>query len=248
MDHSRFDHLTKVLAAPSRRSFLRIAIAAALAALLGQDERETGAKPKKKKKCKKPKIKCNNKCVNPKDDEKNCGGCGNDCANGQTCVNGACAGGGCSGGLRDCGAAGCLECCPDENFGYCCPPERPTCWDDFGNEHFKRCSANGTCQCRDDQPDECLPNPGFPGVCWECCGDAACFENELYVAQGKLACRFNICNCPDDQKLCPNINPAPDEPGTWCTDTYSDPENCGDCGIRCIFGLATRCVEGQCVE
>jgi hypothetical protein len=251
MDHSRFDAITKGFAASSRRSLLGIAGVSALAAWLGWDPREADAKPKKK--CKKPKSKCGKKCINLKTDEQNCGACGKKCGAGQTCSNGDCVGGGCGPGLRDCGAAGCKECCPNENFGYCCPPGRPNCAFDFGNEHYKRCSPGGTCECPSAFPDECIWNPNTPDhVCWECCGDETCINDDdgpsSPFVQGRLVCRQFGCDCPDGQKLCPNINPAPDEPGTWCAELDSDPENCGDCGNRCIFGLATRCFEGHCVE
>ncbi len=137
MDRSRFDDITRTLAAPSRRSLLGLAGATALTALLGRADAEAGKGKKKKKKKKKPPVQPSS--------------CTPSCTGGRECNNGTCT---CTGTLRDCGAAGCKECCPNENFGYCCPPERPTCWDDFGNEHFKRCAANGTCQCRDDQTDD----------------------------------------------------------------------------------------------
>ena len=232
MDHSRFDDITKGLAGSSRRSLLGIAGAASLTALLGRDGAQAG-KGKKKKKKKKPPTTSS---------------CTPSCTGGRQCDNGTCV---CPNTLRDCGDAGCKECCPNENVGYCCPPERPTCWDDFGNEHFKRCAPNGTCQCRDDQPDQCLPQAGFPGICWECCSDEACILNPFYEVRGKHACKNNHCDCPDGMTFCVVIGQG-NVPK--CTDTNIDNNNCGGCGVdnpslyRCATELGETCVNGSCTN
>jgi hypothetical protein len=234
MDQSRFDAITRTLAAPSRRSLLSIAGAGALTALLGRGDTGAGKGKKKKKKKKKPPVQPS--------------GCTPSCTGGRECINGTCT---CTGTLRDCGAAGCLECCPNENFGYCCPSERPTCWDDFGNEHFKRCAANGVCQCREDQPDQCVPQAGFPGICWECCTDTACVLNPFYEVRGMRQCKNNHCGCPDNMTLCTVIG-AGNPPK--CTDTRIDNNNCGGCGVdnpsrhRCNTELGQTCVDGTCTN
>ena len=88
MDESRFDELTKGLSAPSRRSLVGAAGAAALAVLFGRDgaDEALARKKKKKKKKKKPPEPCGAaKCGAGQfccDDEREV--C---CSNGSECCN-----------------------------------------------------------------------------------------------------------------------------------------------------------------
>lgn len=100
MDPVAFDRfLRRLMHSASRRS----AITATLASLLGltaivdgdakpKSGRKARRKPKAKKpvKCKRPRRKCGNKCVNVKADRKNCGKCKRKCRPGQSCKQGKC--------------------------------------------------------------------------------------------------------------------------------------------------------------
>jgi large repetitive protein len=113
--HSRLEQLARELASGeiSRRSALRRLGGAGAAALVpsflladdalakcpksrqcGSKCCPSGAKCKHGKcKCKSGLRKCGKKCVDRATDPKNCGSCGHACAAGETCANGACAGG-----------------------------------------------------------------------------------------------------------------------------------------------------------
>ena len=244
MDHSRFDAITKGFAAPSRRSLLTLAGGAALAALLGHDERGASAKPKKK--CKKPKAKCGKKCINLKTDAQNCGICGKKCGAGQTCSNGNCVGGGCGPGLRDCGAAGCRECC---NSTDCCPSGRPNCLEADGNR-ARTCTAAGVCACAGEYPYYCdALGVGAP-MCWDCCESPHCLIDPFYQERNKTVCSFGNCDCADGETFCAVIG-AGNPPR--CTNTKTDNNNCGGCGVdnpplhNCTAS-GKVCVAGSCTS
>jgi len=86
-------------------------------------------------------------------------------------------------------------------------------------------------------------------VCWQCCTGADCADDPQALAQGRLTCNAGgTCECESGYTFCRVLNPAPDEPGSRCTDTDIDRTNCGFCGNICMFGLEQRCVGGQCVQ
>jgi hypothetical protein len=91
---------------------------------------------------------CGRGCVRIADDSRHCGGCGNQCVEGQTCIDGACT----------CTAASCSSGCCD---GATCQP---------GNRDDS-CGVGGqTCQaCADDEQctrGDCVPRPcGAGGPC-----------------------------------------------------------------------------------
>lgn len=237
MDHSRFDNITRTLAAPSRRSLLGLAGASALTAVLGRSEAEA-----KKKKCKKPKIKCGKACVNPKTSPNHCGGCGKRCEGDLTCINGQCA---CADTTRTkCGTA-CVNLQTDEqNCGVCgeiCGGGQ-TCvsGDCVGATCNQACTGGQHC---------CDPfGSGTPG-CWNCCDDQHCVANEVFNARGQVVCRIGGCNCPDDQ---PALCPAGfGSPAQRCTDPRSDKRNCHPdrftCGPGCPNHPDHECCDGTCV-
>jgi hypothetical protein len=88
------------------------------------------------------------------------------------------------------------------------------------------CPANGTSCCP-------VPPGGYcPMDLPQCCGDGNC-------APDGATCWSNCPNgyCTSDVPTCCN--------GT-CTDTDTDPNNCGNCGVVCLQGVQS-CVNGGCV-
>lgn len=88
MDAGRFDCITTMMAtdkATSRRAMVRGLLVGGLGIVAG--ERAAAAT---RKRCKKDQTGCQGKCVNTNTDSKNCGRCGNRCANGEQCLNGRC--------------------------------------------------------------------------------------------------------------------------------------------------------------
>lgn len=242
MDHSRFDDIAKGLAAPSRRSLLALAGASALTAFLGRDE----ADAKKKKKCKKPKIKCGKACVNPKTSAQHCGGCGKKCGAGQTCSNGTCVGGECPFGQPGADQA-------------CCPPGFPNC--DPNDTRFsihRRCESGGVCRCPrtavDNKPRYFCATTGAPFPdCRDCCDDAHCALDPQFGPQGKTYCYpgSRTCQCPDGLTDC--VIPG-SPPSRQCVNTATDNNNCGDCGVnnpglyRCNTQIGQQCLNGSCTQ
>jgi hypothetical protein len=113
MDVSRFDRLTRLLAAGSRRQivgFLGGVITSQAAIRLD----DTKAK-KKKKKCKHGEKHCGSKrkCFDLQSDPKHCGNCGTVCGVGEACVLGQCVivgPGDCPGTADSCDAGGTVGC------------------------------------------------------------------------------------------------------------------------------------------
>lgn len=248
MDSSRFDVLTRSLAANLTRRGLVAWLAPILAMLLPWLEstptaaKGTCRKPGKRcggkdgprccgqAKCRGGRCQCRGrrklcrgKCI-PK---ANC--CQDaDCGGGATCQNGTC---NCPAGQKPCNGT-CVpdgECCQNGDCGSCETCQGGTC--------VPGCAAGQECQggaCR------CTP-----ASCDGCCQDDACLggdDPDFCGANGDacIACAQNE-TCPAGACLCaaPNIVCS-----GQCVDPETDNQNCGLCGNACA-GTAT-CQNGAC--
>ena len=177
---------------------------------------------------------CNGNCVDPAQSPQNCGGCGFDCADGGTCLGGACYG---AHPLGDC-----LESCAPGTYcsGSTCLPAT--------------CEAAG---------QVCPAEDGPPGICCETsmglsCADlmndpSNCGGCAVRCPSGQT-CALGVCSGTPSPCNAPGLlgaycNPALDAtsiccPGAGCVDTASDSSNCGACGLGCPLG--TSCSAGLC--
>ncbi len=180
MDDSRFDDITKVLAAPSRRSLVAALSAAALSAWLGWDEHEAGAGPNKNKKKKKKNKGKNKPCP------RNCVGknCGDDDGCGRPCITDL----GCDAGKKCSDAGECvLDICGGSCDGKVCGADDGCgrrCISDLGCDTGKSCSQDGECV-----PDICMPT----------CVDKSCGDNDGCggTCQTSQGCEEGKGCCPD---------------------------------------------------
>jgi len=184
--------------------------------------------------CPSPYIDCSGSCADLDTDHMNCGSCGNACLSGQVCEEGACQNS-CITGLTLCSGA-CVDLMRDrDNCGSCgsrCG-SGDNCYDGTclaacpGG--FTDCS--GTCRDLDSDRLNC-------GVC-----DEPCLDGER-CASGtcEVTCEAPLISCPHDS----DGDTVMDR--TMCSDTTSDPRNCGGCagsgGVDCPRGEA--CVAGSC--
>jgi hypothetical protein len=219
MDGSRFDRLARIAGeAHSRRDALRLALAGAIGggALVALD-----ADAKKHRcKAKKGKKRCNGVCISIIDDPNNCGDCGFACDDGQTCVGGACFGGG--GGL------------PIETP---CDPATDVC------EAGLACDSpttRHTCSSTVEGIDNwcCLPPGAACDTECDCCGNNFCDGGRCKCNPEDGNCSGGTCNSSDDCS-----GNTPDCCDGTCVDTLSDPNNCGGCGAVCNGD----CEAGTCV-
>ena len=204
-------------------------------------------------------------CIDTQTSPFNCGGCGQQCAVGETCENGVCACQGqggcgigqvcCSSGCSDFCACGSTPSCTDT----CCNGD--TCIDvsssrancgacDNACDGDKDC-VNGSCvcpsgtdcgtQCADLNSD--ASNCGACGhVCTggeACCG-GACVDTQSAANHCGACNRACGGNCVAGQCECLGTP----------VDLSSDVNHCGACGVSCLTampGSNVLCVEGSCV-
>lgn len=162
-------------------------------------------------------------------DPKNCGGCGNVCAEGELCWKGAC---GCPSGFvvcgdeckniesdnNNCGSCGtkCVAPPSDSPEWKCGPAVQPanTAWGcGAGGCHLSCLPRYGDCNsnlCADGCETDEQRDPLNCGACGHACG----------VGQD---CVDGTCICPPGTTRC----------GRHCVDVNVDPNNCGECGNGC---------------
>ncbi|MFT3839777.1 MAG: MXAN_6577-like cysteine-rich protein [Myxococcaceae bacterium] len=166
---------------------------------------------------------CGKTCTLLKFDPANCGSCGNACAAGELCLDGACSA--CAPGLDLC-ASGCTDLTIDSsNCGSCthqCNPGEAC----RGGVCTLSCPS-GTQLCS----NVCVDNGRDPNNCGDC--GHACKTGELCVNGG---CQFD---CPSPFTACTDA-----DGGSYCADPLHDGANCGGCGNTC--GAGQLCVMGHC--
>jgi hypothetical protein len=77
-------------------------------------------------------------------------------------------------------------------------------------------------------------------VCVGCLDGADCPADAVCGADGRCHAGCDVAmgkTCPTSQSCCQSA----------CTDTFSDPRNCGGCGVTCS-GALTQCCNGVCVD
>jgi hypothetical protein len=187
MDGERFDGIVRALArVRSRRGVAGIAASVLGAAFLAPESslacKKVGKKCDKNKdccdgatckggkngkcRCKGGRTECGGKCFDLESDGQHCEGCGVTCADGEACVGGVCAEGGCTAALDSCAAGGsagtaCMT-CPNV--------AESVCYLDSGGA--PRCNRFLLCfPCASDSDCETLTDPG--ARCVACAGQCS---------------------------------------------------------------------------
>jgi hypothetical protein len=159
---------------------------------------------------------CNDTCVDPKTDPRNCGGCGVSCG-AQLCVNGVCADD--CGELERCGAICRL---PDDqlNCGGCGKQCQKGCVNNV-------CAEDVDCGLLSNCDGRCVDLKSDLKNCGQCGNDCL----------GKPYCNAGICSeCPTGRDPCSG----------QCVDLQTDTYNCGYCGIICYSIDHRYCINGSC--
>lgn len=258
MDTNRFDALARQFG--TRRSLLGV-LALATAALVNRSSDEASAKKKKhkKKKCKNGTIHCGKPCVNPQTDAAHCGGCGNACASGAACVNGACVSGSCPSPQVRCGDR-CVDTNSDEQH---CGGCNRVCSGELS-------CLNGVCGCADNAESACgnfcvntKTDRDNCGDCGHQCGNGESCQNGGCASA--VCCGSNIplggscgndkictectapllagCNCPNGTHQCRfDSNQCTTDENTDDHRCGGECRNCGqdDPGSNCCNGACNR--------
>lgn len=215
--------------------------------------------------CTSPLSLCATECIDLRVDSGNCGNCGNPCAPGTACQNGACAPF-CVQGEAQCGAI-CLGVQSDaNNCGSCGNPcssglvcDRGTCSTTCSGLLCPTPSGASACAHTESDPDHC-------GACGNACPPGhECAEGSCKPAcpTGLIRCE-GVCidpltsstHCGGCGVACPvgcnagTCNAASCAPpqtscGGGCVELASSIYHCGSCGTICAEGLV--CSQGSCV-
>lgn len=191
MDGQQFDDIVRGIAAAPRRTMLRGALGAGLAALAGihrnADTRGKKRRKRKKKRCAADRQRCNGACVNLLTDPANCGGCGNTCAQNESCVQGDCV---CQGANRLLCSGVCIDLATNANncgaCGFVC--ESGEC-------------VNGACTCAGGQSQclsgcACADRIGGGKVCFKGGNDGTNCNSDSDCPFRSLCFSINKCSIP----------------------------------------------------
>jgi formylglycine-generating enzyme required for sulfatase activity len=171
--------------------------------------------------CGSEQIFCAGACVNPLEDEGNCGGCGVTCLPTEACVSGVC---GCASSQSLCGQTCVDEQTDSQNCGAC----------------GRVCPSAETCQ----MGDCACPSGG--SLCGDTCVDEKTDSQNCggcgTVCPSAETCQNAKCACPTQgETLCP----AGSTSGV-CVDTFVDHDHCGSCTNACS-GATPYCADAVCV-
>jgi hypothetical protein len=174
---------------------------------------------------------CSGRCTNLQSDQRNCGDCGRQCADGEVCSDGRCTLT-CQGGLTNCDGA-CVNLRADVfNCGFC----GNTCV--MGQAcTLGKCAA--TCQedlvACSDLCTNVLTDRLNCGRCGRACAsDEVCNDGTCAANCGSLTSCTTTC----ETEPCPRV----------CVDTRYDLDNCGGCGNTCgPYARATAACGGVCL-
>ncbi|HLD81071.1 MAG TPA: hypothetical protein VJA40_03640 [archaeon] len=161
---------------------------------------------------------CNGDCIDVGSDRDNCGACGNACNAGEACENGEC--------VSQCGDGLC-----DANIGEGCGVCAADCACGANMECVNNACVNFFCgnnACNPERGEDCK---NCARECGSCPLPGTCKAQD----HGST----NAPSCGNDpfkrNDCCVQL----------CTDTASDPLNCGSCGNSC--GLLETCKNGRCL-
>ncbi len=184
---------------------------------------------------------CGSSCADTQVDPANCGACGTKCAGGQVCSGGTC-GSTCAAGQTLCGAdAGAPYCASTKTDNANCGTCGVACG--AGQVCQNGACANSCASADGGVEALCTPDGGAPYCASTDSDNQNCGACGV-VCPGGTLCDKGACtnSCPSEDggtlTLCNADGGVP-----YCTDTSSDPNNCGACGASC--GTAA-CVGGAC--
>ena len=246
MDGNRFDSLTRTFSTSrSRRGVLKGLGAATLGAVglgrLSMDEADAAP-------CKSPHAKCgkgkDKVCVDLSSDPGNCGGCGQSCPEGASCVDGGCVEA-CSEGFDLCNG-NCVDLSNDAtNCGGCgttCP-ETGDCVSGVCTCPTGQVLCAGGCVSTSNDHANC---GGCGNVCLggETCIDGACEAGTPLVCEASAECQSACPGTSNPSCYCGTTYDGGDSvcylspgcPGNFCNDEFP----CEEPGATCVFGFCTR--------
>jgi hypothetical protein len=196
-------------------------------------------------------LNCNGTCIDPLNDQHSCGGCiggggmGVDCGQGGVCSMGVCS---CPSPSITCNGPGGATCVNPTNDPHACGTGT-TC----PGIGIRACAAwescvSAACTC---SATTCADPIGGGNICTDTmtdafdCGDCS-NGGAGTICQQSYTCSAGKCACLPGLTECSN---AQGSGATSCTDTNTDPYNCGGCasaaGKQCTG--AQVCLNGACV-
>jgi len=206
---------------------------------------------------------CDGQCVEVSDNLENCGGCGQSCAIGQLCCDGACT----DQVAKHCGACGqrcaagsycelgeCKECSTDARCGPTCAPcsgaksrcREGKCVECTLDAHCgatRFCAAGVCTACTRD--DHCGPTCKTCGAGTSCNGmDCIVCATDLECGTAKY-CLDHLCKpCNTDDHCGPGCERCGGTAKPFCNASAT---GCGECGNTGNCPLGKRCEDGVCL-